>query len=114
MNAIHSPPHLRPHSAVSDKTPGVLTDIYYGDVNMAIWQRHNDSKIAKECQALLHKDGRILSQLTLSLPRIKTLDEYLPGLSSCPHLLEDMLMLLDLFICLFEVNPVGLRLTSLV
>lgn len=99
--------------AVFGNTPETLTDIYRQDVNMATWQRHLSTPLAKECQTLLEETKFTRNRLTLSTSGLRKLDENLAELSSFPHLIDDIQLLTDMFSYLFELEAVGLRLTSL-
>lgn len=92
--------------------PKALTAIYREDVNMAIWHRCPSAPWADECRSLL---AGAFSGIRLVLPESKltSLADVLPELKPFPQLLDDVRQLADMFCCLFDVDTVGLRLTSL-
>ncbi|AWF81213.1 DUF1826 domain-containing protein [Microbulbifer sp. A4B17] len=99
--------------AVSADTGEVLADIFQTDINMAIWQRELPSDIASDCQSLFNNGVHPNRRILLPTTKIDSLAEVLPELKPYPHLCADIQLLADMFSYLFELNGVGIRLTTL-
>tara|TARA_R110001592_G_scaffold363391_1_gene687064 strand:- start:22656 stop:23378 length:723 start_codon:yes stop_codon:yes gene_type:complete len=101
-----------PRRAVFDSAPEILTEIYQNDVNMAVWQRPSPGSAIPETQLLTEKGfGNYRS--TLSVTDLHNLERKLPNHAVYAMLSADILLLADMFSCLFELQGVGLRITAL-
>jgi len=100
------------HAAVGT-APEALADIYQDEVCMAIWQRQSDPSLSEESQTLLTKKGITTRRATVSAENIRCLDKVIPDLEPYPNLTADIQLLAEMFICLFGLKAIGLRLTSL-
>ena len=94
--------------------PIVLTDIYNGECNIAIWQRHLDSTFLASLATFVKSGGKLTAARQLSSDSaeayIRTLAD---GQPFAPQLHAYIAELVDMFICLFEANTIGFRLSTL-
>ncbi|GAA3953396.1 DUF1826 domain-containing protein [Allohahella marinimesophila] len=94
-----------------------LTEIYEPTVNMAIWRRALPDPL-RQYVAWLSKQQQQAKlypiQRVMSLDAIEdTLNLWLPDHSESSALITDVCLLVDMFGCLFDMDAVGLRLTTL-
>lgn len=94
--------------------PIVLTDIYNDECNIAIWQRQLDDTFLASLNNYVQNGGKITAARQLSSDSaeayIRTLADEQPF---APQLHAYIAELVDMFICLFEANTVGFRLSTL-
>lgn len=110
-----APYQARYRSAAMADEASVLAAIYREQINIAIWQRQLDTGIAGAVTDLLASvpDERRW-QATVSPGSSKAwLHTHLPRFSGKTLLLKDIVLLVDMFSCLFDLNNVGLRLAIL-
>lgn len=97
-----------------DAQPAVLADIYQEDVNIAIWQREGVEELCNAARAILEaKPGLRLSAVVGPENAYEALRGALGKEKQFAPLTADIVELVDMFCCMFELNSVGLRLTSL-
>lgn len=100
------------HRAVFGASPEILTHIYRDDIHMAVWQRRTAAQLITESQ--LRADRSFTNyRSALSIAKLQNLEEILPNHAIYSALSADILLLADMFSCLFELKSVGLRLTAL-
>jgi hypothetical protein len=94
--------------------PIVLTDIYNDECNIAIWQRHLDDTFLTSLATFVKGGGKLTAARQLSSDSaeayIRTLAD---GQPFAPQLHAYIAELVDMFICLFEANTIGFRLSTL-
>jgi hypothetical protein len=94
--------------------PIVLTDIYNDECNIAIWQRHLDDTFLTSLATFVKGGGKLTAARQLSSDSaeayIRTLAD---GQPFAPQLHANIAELVDMFICLFEANTIGFRLSTL-
>jgi hypothetical protein len=94
--------------------PIVLTDIYNDECNIAIWQRHLDDTFLTSLATFVKGGGKLTAARQLSSDSaeayIRTLAD---GQPFAPQLHTYIAELVDMFICLFEANTIGFRLSTL-
>lgn len=105
-------------SASSGKEATVLTDIYRAEVNMAIWQRSLDQKLLDYSQQLAVNCPELQMRLVGTPDSIAAqLAENLPTVNEAADghqlLVSDIVHVVEMFSCLFELKQVGLRLAVL-
>ena len=94
--------------------PLILTTIYQDDINIPIWKRSLDDKMIVAAKNYI--STTIYRELSLSL-NLKdaetTLNKYLANFKYKDYFSNDIVILVDMFCCLFDLNKVGLRLSIL-
>jgi len=98
----------------ADKDSSILTSIYEDNTNIAIWQRQHQQALETYAKQWCEQRPTHTPRLLLSLNNAsQALDELLPELEYKSEFLQDIVLLVDMFACLFDVDEVGLRLTPL-
>ncbi|WP_373089678.1 DUF1826 domain-containing protein [Zhongshania sp.] len=98
---------------VFSTTAECLADIYQADVNLAVWQRQLSSSVKKNCLSLLADRHFTGCRLVLAADKVARLDDAMPELLRYPDLRRDIQLLADMFLTLFGLERIGLRLTPL-
>jgi hypothetical protein len=94
-------------------TPDQLADIYRDEINLVIWKRHRNSEVDKYVDRLLVRN--LPTNLCIRLPvnhAATRLVENLPVLENKHHFIDDVIMLLDMYACLFDLEYTGVRITT--
>ncbi|MFA0088062.1 succinylglutamate desuccinylase [Vibrio sp. 10N.286.49.C2] len=94
--------------------PSALTDIYRSDRNLAVWQRSLPNELIKNIQQML-QEGKPLAVVKTVTPDTVAdlLRDKLDGYACADDLSDDIALIVDMFCCLFDLQEVGLRLTTL-
>lgn len=114
VSAIHrnlSDPLIR--RTVFGTAADCLADIYLTDVNLAVWQRQLSNSVKKNCLSLLADRHFTGCRLVLTADKVASLADALPELLRYPDLRRDIQLLVDMFLTLFGLERIGLRLTPL-
>lgn len=90
-----------------------LVDIYQTDVNLAVWQRELSNSVKKNCLSLLADRHFTGCRIVLTADKVDSLDDAMPELLRYPDLRRDIQLLADMFLTLFGLERIGLRLTPL-
>ena len=91
-----------------------LTAIYNEDINIAIWQRETQAQLDQYAQAWVKRYPAHAPRLLLNVSKAdEQLDERLPELDNKSAFKQDLLLIVDMFACLFDLEEVGLRLSPL-
>lgn len=92
----------------------ILTDIYKDDTNIAIWRRDLSSSLKESINAFLASNNSFKTAMTVNPDNvIASLEEVLGNAECKTELSQNIYELVDMFCLLFELNQVGLRLTTL-
>ncbi len=105
----------RPYARLSEgNDPGIFTDIYRDDINIAIWQRQLADSLRLSVTELLAAKPTLQASLSVS-PKsaYASVNEALGATATSSALSEDIAELVDMFCCLFDLKRAGLRLTAL-
>ncbi|GEM80393.1 DUF1826 domain-containing protein [Vibrio superstes] len=100
--------------ALRESKPSTLSNIYQSEQNIAIWQRMLPTTMTNDINQMLF-EGRPLALVQSVTPNNAAdwirnkLDEY----ACADALATDIALIVDMFCYLFDVEEVGLRLTSL-
>ncbi len=113
MTAGRAVDGVRVRQTVFSDAPDVLADIYQESANMAVWRRQPEAFVTEECRQALTERRFTGSSTALSSMQLQHLDEAIPELVPYPHLRADVQSLAEMFICLFGLQAVGLRMTPL-
>lgn len=99
---------------LSDQDPLILTEIYQPEVHLTCWQRDLDEACLNYVQWLTER-GRLLPIRLIAKPEelLKQLKQDLPDHPNRAAFLSDVVLLADMFACLFDMEEVGLRLSLL-
>lgn len=106
----HSPMYRR---AAQGTEPGVLTDFYQEDVNIAVWQRTFSPSFSSAISEFLIANPKVHTSEVLSPAQTQAVLKASLGQHSPPELIDDIAELVDMFCCLFELKRAGLRLAVL-
>ena len=106
--------HVLVRKSSTAKTPLILADIYNTECNIAIWQRNLPSDFLSALGNYVANGGKLTAsrQLNSDLAQayIRTLADDQPFATQLHGYIAE---LVDMFICLFEANTVGFRLSTL-
>jgi hypothetical protein len=112
LDIAQAPAKVR-HAAEAD-SPAVLTDIYAQDTNICIWKRELSAELLKDIEHYLQ------SKPSLSIIKIidaeainQQLNDILRDFPTPANLRDNMVELIEMFCCLFELQQVGFRLNVL-
>jgi hypothetical protein len=110
---VRSIPRFTP-SIAADFHPSTLTDIYQSDTNIAIWQRSLAPDIHSYAKQLVKVSPNWQTRF-IERPALveKQLEKALPLLDGRQALIDDVVLLTDMFSCLFELKHVGVRIAVL-
>lgn len=108
---IETTPQPKPQKG---NEPAVLTSIYEDDINIAVWQRQQKPELEQYatqwCKEKASHSPRVIIPAEAADEKLETL---LPEFEHKQDFKEDLVLLVDMFACLFEAKEVGLRLTPL-
>ncbi|HEY7775878.1 MAG TPA: DUF1826 domain-containing protein [Kineobactrum sp.] len=100
--------------AMQGPSPEVLTGIYEPEVNLAVWRRGPQPAVSAHCRNLLQGRHLLALRTTVGVDALRiTPEATLPAAIAQVPLGTDILLLVDMFACLFELKQVGLRLRVL-
>lgn len=97
----------------ASEQPTVLADIYRSDVNIAIWQRTFDEDLTMAISEFIALNPNFSKSMSLSPDNAYEKLEFATDETASKALLENMVELVDMFCCLFDLEEVGLRLAVL-
>ncbi len=112
--SVDTPPSMMLGSVSDSVTPEVLGDIYEDANNIAIWRRELSADLVAGVDELVR--SRTALQLAMSVsPRtaLGSVREALGDHAYAVALSEDIASLVEMFAYLFDLDTVGLRLTTL-
>lgn len=105
---------LSDKKAAIERESGSLTRIFDDEINLAVWQRSLYDSLISEASALIASDFSINQRRVLPVNGFSSaLLEMAPALETYPELCRDMLLLSEMFSCLFELEAIGFRLATL-
>lgn len=111
--ATHSPDPVKSRLAVQGEDAAVLVDVYREEHNIAIWRRELPGDLQIAVEAILARGRAFEVSRKVTVDSTKScLDQVLrlpPGNSFS----SDVVELVDMFCCLFDLKYAGLRLTAL-
>lgn len=111
---ISSPVNLQNDNYVEGSVPDVLPGIYDEEVNIVVLKRTLSNEIEQYCQQLVEQQPHFQLRSVINNERSsKTLDSLLPDLDGKSKLVQDLVLLIDMYSCLFDLEEVGLRLQVL-
>lgn len=97
---------------VEDKQPGVLSDIYQENTNIAIWQRKLSDTLQDSVKSFVDLNPKFNTQMVLTPEdAFSSVNEAFNH--NMPEVSEDIAGLVDMFCYLFELKEVGVRLRVL-
>lgn len=100
--------------SVSSRDAGVLADIYQDDVNIVTWQRVLNPTLLNAAKQLISA-GHLFQIATPVTPQnvYDSIFDSLGANNEAQIISEDVTEIVSMFCCLFELEEVGLRLTTL-
>ncbi|MEE1675721.1 DUF1826 domain-containing protein [Agarivorans aestuarii] len=92
-----------------------LTEIYNSETELAVWQRQPDPKISAYAASLVDSQSSFRGlSARLELNEIESyLSNKLPLGPGRQEMIDDLLLVSDMFSCLFELEVIGMRLVKL-
>lgn len=97
-----------------DSHPSALAEIYQPDVSMAIWQRQLSSSITRYIEHVMTVSPHWQTRFIQKPHKIaQQLERELPLSDNRNVFIEDVVQVVDMFSCLFELEHVGLRMVVL-
>lgn len=98
----------------NDTAPGILTEIYQPQYNLALWKRTLTADLTTSIEQLLQEQSHLaLVQTVTPDDAAQWIKSKLEGYACANALGEDIALIVDMFCCLFDVREAGLRLTAL-
>tara|TARA_B100000768_G_scaffold45057_1_gene43862 strand:- start:1009 stop:1686 length:678 start_codon:yes stop_codon:yes gene_type:complete len=112
---MHQPPATTEPSwrCAEGREIDVLADVYRADVNIAIWQRQLDHRLAQAAHNTLAANPALQVSQVVTPQDTQAVIERALGATEASALSEDIAQLVDMFCCLFELERAGLRLSAL-
>lgn len=99
--------------SVYGENPGVLADIYEEDTNIAIWRRDLPGDLSNAARHILGCEPHLQVSVSVSPENAcETLSRTLDTEYGASTLVTDIVELVDMFCCLFDLKYAGLRLTA--
>jgi len=96
--------------------PCIFTDIYQKNINIVIWKRELSQTFYQTCEQYIRRAGQLLeSSLVVTPDNVSSfLCDTLPDdFKMKAYLIDDIVQVVDMFCCLFDLKKVGLRLVTL-
>lgn len=98
----------------SDFHPSALSDIYQDETSLAVWKRQLDTSVSSYANQLLAQPSCYQTRLIISPSGIaQQLEKELPLNKYRENFIDDIVLVSDMFSCLFDLKSVGLRLAVL-
>ena len=105
--------YVKVRRAAHGKDVSVLTDIYQDETNMAIWQRDLTASLKRAVDDFLTSNPSFQSSMTVTPEEARSSLSELFTDAAHTDIKENIIELVDMFCCLFDLKRVGLRLTVL-
>jgi hypothetical protein len=100
--------------AAQGNTPEILADIYQDNTNIAIWQRDLSEQLTSAVDIFFERYKTAAKVLTVTPENtFDVLCDVFGDEDDTKALKEDIVLLVDMFCCLFELKHAGLRITIL-
>ncbi|MGC9492790.1 DUF1826 domain-containing protein [Vibrio genomosp. F10] len=93
--------------------PTILTGIYEDNINIAIWRRSFSEELTDAVNQFISVNQNVRKSMTLSPKTAYTELENATNGTAPKLLLENMVELVDMFCCLFDLKEAGFRLAVL-
>jgi hypothetical protein len=101
-------------SMTTDLYPSALTDIFQPNVNIAIWQRRLESNVTDYAQYLMTDAPNLRARFIEEPQKVaEQLELKLPLTDNRQAFIDDVVLMVDMFSCLFDLQQVGLRIAVL-
>jgi hypothetical protein len=101
-------------SYVSGLTPVVMTKIYSEEVNLVVLQRSLGTDVSDYCQQLLESKSSLNLRVVINPEKAPlSLKSLLPDLKGQTAFIDDLVLIMEMYACLFELDEVGVRLQVL-
>jgi hypothetical protein len=99
------------YALAASSDPQIWTSFYEENIHLAVWQRTHSMAMDKSVNALLALSTFSQLQFSSSTHDVaRKLGLHMPHFEHREVLLEDIILLTDMFACLFEQDAIGLRL----
>ncbi|RTE66754.1 DUF1826 domain-containing protein [Amphritea opalescens] len=100
-------------NAVIGDSPETMTAIYEEQINLVVVQRSLPDEIAHYCQELVDTKPNFNLRLAINPEQAAESLTSLPNLTGHAAFVDDLVLLVDMYSCLFDLDEVGLRLQVL-
>lgn len=105
---------LAESSFVTDVHSSALTDIYQDEITLAVWRRQLDTQVAMYAQQLMSVTPLFQTRLIQTPVQIEAeLNADLPQGNHRQAFIADVVLVAEMYACLFELEFVGMRLSTL-
>lgn len=95
-------------------SPAVMTKIYQSQINLVVLQRSLDKEVSDYCQTLIESQPSYNLRIVINPEKAAlSLRSLLPDLNNQSAFIDDLVLILEMYACLFELDEVGLRLQVL-
>lgn len=100
--------------SIDDFHPSILTDIYQTESTIAIWRRQLGNEVSHYADGLMQHETCFEARLIMPPSLIsERLQKELPLGQGRTEFIDDVVIVADMFSCLFELEQVGLRMSVL-
>lgn len=101
-------------NAASGSMPEVMTKIYLEQINLVVLQRSLATEVSDYCQVLVESKPSLNLRSVINAEKAApSLRSLLPDLKNQSAFIDDLVLLLEMYACLFELDEVGVRLQVL-
>ncbi len=106
--------HQSDNNHMKGGSPEVMTAIYKEKINLVIFQRSLPDEVTNYCQRLAENNPsfNLRSVISHKTP-MQSIKSSLPDLAGQHAFIEDLILLLEMYSCLFDLDEVGLRMQVL-
>lgn len=95
-------------------TPNVMTKIYQEQVNVVVLERPLEKKVSEYSQGLIDNQPNFNLREVIKTESVGvSLKSSLPSLDNQSEFIDDLVLLIEMYACLFDLDEVGLRLQVL-
>jgi len=101
-------------NGITGKSPEVMTKIYDDQVNLVVLQRSQSKKVDNYCRELLEGHPNFNLRTVINPEKcLQSITSSLPQLTDQSAFVEDLVLLMEMYSYLFDLDEVGLRLQVL-
>lgn len=101
-------------NGITGTSPEVMTKIYEAQVNLVVLQRSQSKEVDNYCRELLEGHPNFNLRIVINPEKcLQSITSSLPHLTGQSAFVEDIVLLIEMYSYLFELDEVGLRLQVL-
>jgi hypothetical protein len=101
-------------NCIAGRSPRVMTKIYEDQVNLVVLQRSQSKEVDNYCQELLERHSNFNLRTVINPEKcLQAITSSLPKLTDQSAFVADIVLLIEMYSCLFDLEEIGLRLQVL-